>query len=59
MGAVFLIISGFLSARLVNRFGVKPIIISGMALQTIGYLFLYRSLLQKATLEDCSDQCSL
>src|SRR3954451_856401 len=40
MGAVFLIISGFLSARLVNRFGVKPIIISGMALQTIGYLFL-------------------
>jgi hypothetical protein len=59
MGAVFLIISGFLSARLVNRFGVKPIIISGMALQTIGYLFLYRSLSQKATLEDCSDQCSL
>jgi MFS family permease len=40
MGAVFLIISGFLSPRLVNRFGVKPIIISGMALQTIGYLFL-------------------
>ena len=40
MGIVFLVISVFLSARLVNRFGVKPIIISGMALQTIGYLFL-------------------
>ena len=40
MGIVFLIISGFLSARLVNRFGVKPIIILGMVLQTIGYLLL-------------------
>jgi EmrB/QacA subfamily drug resistance transporter len=40
MGIVFLVISVFLSARLVNRFGVKPIIISGMALQTIGYLSL-------------------
>jgi MFS family permease len=40
MGIVFLVISVFLSARLVNRFGIKPIIISGMALQTIGYLFL-------------------
>ena len=40
MGIVFLIVSVFLSARLVNRFGVKPIIISGMILQTIGYLFL-------------------
>jgi hypothetical protein len=29
-----------LSARLVNRFGVKPILISGIVLQTIGYLFL-------------------
>jgi EmrB/QacA subfamily drug resistance transporter len=38
MGAVFLIISVFLSARLVNRFGVKPVIISGMALQVVGYL---------------------
>jgi EmrB/QacA subfamily drug resistance transporter len=42
MGVVFLVISAFLSARFVNRFGVKPIIISGMALQTIGYLFLSR-----------------
>ena len=40
MGIVFLVISAFLSARLVNRFGVKPIIISGMSLQTIAYLFL-------------------
>src|SRR5919198_1168784 len=40
MGVIFLVISGFLSARLVNRFGVKPIIISGMALQTVAYLLL-------------------
>jgi MFS family permease len=40
MGVVFMVISGFLSTRFVNRFGVKPVIISGMALQTIGYLFL-------------------
>ena len=40
MGIVFLVVSRFLSARLVNRFGVKLILISGMALQTIGYLFL-------------------
>jgi Major Facilitator Superfamily len=40
MGIVFLVVSVFLSARLVNRFGVKAIILSGMALQTIGYLFL-------------------
>src|ERR1051325_5120225 len=38
MGAVFLVISVFLSARLVNRLGVKPVIISGMALQVVGYL---------------------
>jgi EmrB/QacA subfamily drug resistance transporter len=42
MSIVFLIISGFLSSRLVNRFGVKPILILGMALQTVGYLFLSR-----------------
>ena len=40
MGVVFSVVSGFLSARLVNRFGVKPIIISGMVLQTIAYLLL-------------------
>lgn len=40
IGVVFLVVSGFLSARLVNRFGVKPILITGMTLQTIGYLLL-------------------
>jgi len=40
MGVVFLVVSGFLSARFVNRFGLKPIIISGMVLQTIAYLLL-------------------
>jgi MFS family permease len=42
MSIIFLIVSGFLSARLVNRFGVKPILILGMILQTIDYLFLSR-----------------
>ena len=42
MGAVFLVVSAFLSARLVNYFGVKSTIISGMILQTIGYLLLSR-----------------
>ena len=42
MGVLFLSVSGFLSARFVNRFGVKPILISGMTLQTIGYLLLSR-----------------
>jgi EmrB/QacA subfamily drug resistance transporter len=40
MSIVFLITSGFLSARLVNRFSVKPVLILGMILQTIGYLLL-------------------
>ncbi len=40
MGVVFLVVSGFLSARLVNRFGIKPTLISGMTLQSIGYLLL-------------------
>jgi len=40
MGIVFLVISAFLAERLVNRFGIKAIIILGMALQTIGYLLL-------------------
>jgi EmrB/QacA subfamily drug resistance transporter len=39
-GIVALVTSAFFSARLVNRFGVKPIIILGMALQTIAYLLL-------------------
>ena len=40
MGIIFLAVSGFLSARFVNRFGVKPILILGMTLQTVGYLIL-------------------
>ncbi len=48
MGIVFLVISVLLSARLVNRLGVKPIIISGMVLQTIGYL-----LLSSISVEEC------
>jgi EmrB/QacA subfamily drug resistance transporter len=42
MGVVFLIISAFLAAPLVNRFGVKPSLILSMVLQTIGYLLLSR-----------------
>lgn len=42
MSVVFLAVSAFLSARLANRLGVKPVIISGMALQTAGYLLLSR-----------------
>jgi MFS family permease len=42
MGIVFLIISAFLAAPLVNRFGVKPSLILSMVLQTIGYLLLSR-----------------
>lgn len=33
MGVVFLVVSGFLSARFINRFGLKPILISGMILR--------------------------
>jgi hypothetical protein len=36
MGVVFLVVSCFLSARFVNRFGVKAILISGMTVETIG-----------------------
>ena len=42
MGVVFLIISAFLAAPLVNRFGVKPSLILSMVLQTVGYLLLSR-----------------
>ena len=40
MAVVFIVVSVSLSTRFVNKFGVKPIIILGMVLQTIGYLFL-------------------
>jgi hypothetical protein len=39
-GIVVLVTSGFLSARLVTHFGVKPILMSGIALQTVAYLLL-------------------
>lgn len=39
-GIVAVLVSGFFAARLVNRLGVKPTIISGMALQAIAYLIL-------------------
>jgi MFS family permease len=39
-GLASIVTSGFLSARLVNRFGAKTIIISGLALQTMAYLLL-------------------
>jgi EmrB/QacA subfamily drug resistance transporter len=39
-GIAALVTSAIFSAQLVNRFGVKPIIISGMTLQTIAYLSL-------------------
>ena len=42
MAIVFLVISASFSSRLVDRFGVKPIIISSLALQTMAYLFLSR-----------------
>jgi hypothetical protein len=42
VSAVFLVVSGFLSVRLVKWFGLRLTIISGMILQTIGYLFLSR-----------------
>lgn len=51
MGIVFLVVSGFLSVRLVHRFGVKPLLLSGMALQTIGYLFLSRISLTESYIE--------
>lgn len=50
MGFIFLAASGFLSARFVNRLGVKPVLIAGMTLQTIGYLFLSRISLSESYL---------
>jgi hypothetical protein len=47
-GIVAVFVSGFLSARLVNGFGVKPIIISGMALQTIAYLLLSQNFITES-----------
>ena len=57
MGGVFLVISGFLSSRLVNRFDVKPILISG-DFANIRLSIAFADLSQKATMVDCSGQCS-
>jgi MFS family permease len=37
---VFLLVGGYLSARLVTRFGVKRVLIGGMTIQTAGFLML-------------------
>jgi EmrB/QacA subfamily drug resistance transporter len=39
---VFLLVGGYLSARLVTRFGVKRVLIGGMTIQTAGFLMLTR-----------------
>ena len=51
MGVVFLIISAFFAAPLVNRFGVKPSLILSMVLQTIGYILLSRISLTESYFE--------
>lgn len=51
MGIIFLIISGFLSAKLVNRYGIKLVLIMGMILQTAGYLFLSYTSLKESYFE--------
>jgi hypothetical protein len=59
MGVLFIVISGILSARLVNRYGVKPILISGMALKTIGYLLLSSISITESYIGGCLYQCLL
>jgi EmrB/QacA subfamily drug resistance transporter len=39
---VFLTVGGYLSAKLVTRFGAKPVLIIGMTIQAAGFLLLYR-----------------
>lgn len=39
MGLVFVIASGFLSSKFVNRFGVRAVLVAGMILSTAGYVF--------------------
>jgi EmrB/QacA subfamily drug resistance transporter len=39
---VFLFVGGFLSARLVTRFGPKPVLLVGMTVQTAGFILLAR-----------------
>lgn len=42
MAMIFLVVGGYLSAKLVARFGVKRVLISGMTIQTAGFLLLAR-----------------
>jgi nucleotide-binding universal stress UspA family protein len=37
---VFLVVGGYLSAKLVTRFGAKPVLVVGMAVQVAGFLLL-------------------
>jgi EmrB/QacA subfamily drug resistance transporter len=37
---IFLSVGGYLSARLVTRFGAKPVLLVGMTIQTAGFLLL-------------------
>lgn len=39
---VFLVGSGFLSARFVTRFGMRPVLVSSMSVLTVGFLLLSR-----------------
>jgi len=39
---VFLVVGGYLSARFVTRFGMKSVLLSGMALLALGFLLLSR-----------------
>ena len=39
---VFLSVGGYLSAKLVTRFGAKPVLIVGMTIQAAGFLLLNR-----------------
>jgi EmrB/QacA subfamily drug resistance transporter len=39
---VFLVVGGFLSARFVTRFGMKPVLVSSMIVLAIGFLLLSR-----------------
>jgi EmrB/QacA subfamily drug resistance transporter len=39
---VFLFVGGYLSAKLVTRFGMKPVLIIGMTIQAAGFLLLNR-----------------
>ena len=39
-GLVFIVVSGFLSARFVTRFGIKPVLVVSMMVLAVGFLLL-------------------